>query len=301
MITPILLNTLQQSLEFLPLALGIYLSYEILILTDLTVGGTFVLGAAVFAKLFSSHLPQSLGIVLALTAGFIVGLLVCLMQRVARINSLIAGILAVFMLYSINFAVMGRINIGLFDTNHLALQSNNHFIVWGTLIVVSICAGGGLILLLRSRLGLLLRAFGSNPFLLEKLGHQSIYYLGLGLAVSNLLAALSGLLTAQANGYADINMGEGVALIGIGSVVMGCQLIKSLLTRRQYHFNVALDIGCCFVGVFLYFLILNILVKSGINLIYLKLALGMLLVFFLSTAHYSGRQGDQHGELAEIK
>ena len=117
----ILLNTLQQTLIFLPLALGVYLSYEILMVTDLTVEGTFVLGAAIFARLTTLGFNQPESIIAALLGGAIIGILVTIMQRVAKINSLIAGILAVFMLYSINFAVMNKPNISLLNS-HIFLQ-----------------------------------------------------------------------------------------------------------------------------------------------------------------------------------
>lgn len=300
MILHIVFSALQQSLIFLPLAFGIYLSYEILILTDLTVGGTFVLGASIFAKLFTLGLNQPLAIVIALIGGFIIGVAVCFMQRLAKINSLIAGILAVFMLYSVNFAVMGQPNIGLTDSQ-LWLQSGSTPVLWIALIVFSLILSVLIIYLLRSRLGLLLRAFGTNPQLLEKLGHKSIWFLAFGLGLSNLLAALAGVMTAQANGFADVQMGQGQALVAIGAVVIGCQLIKSLLVSKRYRFSAALDLACCFVGVYLYFLVLSSLLASGIDPIYLKLFLGLLLVFFLSTANYSGRYGERHGELAQVK
>ncbi|MEM9242713.1 MAG: ABC transporter permease [Pseudomonadota bacterium] len=296
----IILSALQQSLIFLPLALGIYISYEVLVLTDLTVGGTFVLGASIFARLFTTNYSQSLAIIFALLGGFVIGVAVCIMQRAAKINSLIAGILAVFMLYSINFMVMGRPTIGLTD-NRIFLQTAGGVPLWGFLLAFTLILMLLLMLLLRSRVGLILRALGSNPYLVSRLGFKSAVYLALGLGLSNLLAALSGVMTAQANGFSSVQMGEGMALVGIGAVVIGCQLVKSLLVSRKHHFSAALDLFCCFIGVYIYFLALNALLASGLNPIYLKLFLGLLLVFFLSTAHYSGRRGEQHGELAQIK
>src|SRR3990167_10097697 len=117
----ILLNTLQQTLIFLPLALGVYLSYDVLMITDLTVEGTFVLGAAIFARLITLGCNQVFSVFAAVMGGVLIGMGVTVMQRVAKINSLIAGILAVFMLYSVNFAVMNRPNISLLN-NHIFLQ-----------------------------------------------------------------------------------------------------------------------------------------------------------------------------------
>src|SRR3990167_10024863 len=116
-----LLNTLQQTLLFLPLAFGVYLSYDVLMITDLTVEGTFVLGAAIFARLITLGFNQITCVIAGLLGGALIGIGVAFMQRVARINSLIAGILATFMLYSINFGVMNRPNISLLNS-HIFLQ-----------------------------------------------------------------------------------------------------------------------------------------------------------------------------------
>src|SRR3990167_3082822 len=198
----ILSNTLQQTLIFLPLALGVYLSYEILMVTDLTVEGTFVLGAAIFARLTSLGFNQIESIIAGLLGGMIIGILVTVMQRVAKINSLIAGILAVFMLYSINFAVMNKPNISLLNS-HIFLQylqdyHSNYFTAFlfsfGLFLAIILC------LLLHSRTGLYLRAFGSSPHLLKKLGKNPALYLCVGLSISNMLAALCGIMTAQVDG-----------------------------------------------------------------------------------------------------
>src|SRR3989338_353031 len=190
----ILLNTLQQTLIFLPLALGVYLSYDVLMVTDLTVEGTFVLGAAIFARLVTLGCNQMISIFAGLLGGIIVGILVTVMQRLAKINSLIAGILAVFMLYSVNFGVMTRPNISL----------------------------------------------------LKRLGKKPAIYLCIGLSISNMLAALSGIMTAQLNGFADIQMGLGMALTAIGAVVIGKKLVSGLL--KSDRFSALIGIIGCFIG-----------------------------------------------------
>ncbi|MCP4476306.1 MAG: hypothetical protein GY821_17460 [Gammaproteobacteria bacterium] len=128
----LLLSALQQTLVFLPLVLGIYISYSILAVTDLTVDGTFVLGSAVFARLVTAGVDQWTSMVCAVLAGIVAGVIVTIMQRVARIDSLIASILAVFMLYSVNFDVMGQPNISLLQSNSIlaALQNNHPLGLW---------------------------------------------------------------------------------------------------------------------------------------------------------------------------
>ncbi len=288
----ILSNTLQQTLIFLPLALGVYLSYEILMVTDLTVEGTFVLGAAIFARLTSLGFNQTESIVAGLLGGMIIGILVTVMQRVAKINSLIAGILAVFMLYSVNFAVMNKPNISLLN-NHIFLQylqdyHSNYLTLF--LILFILFLGFCISLLLHSKIGLNLRAFGANPHLLKKLGKNPALYLCLGLSISNMLAALCGMMTAQVDGYADVSMGLGMALTAIGAVVIGKKLMTSIF--KSDRFIAVIGLFSCFVGGFIYFFILNGFLVMGLNPIYLKLFLGLVLVAFLSTAHYTKQRGE---------
>lgn len=286
-------DTLQQALLFLPLAFGVYLSYSILMITDLTVEGTFVLGAAVYARCISLDVNQFASVILALIAGATMGVLVTVMQRVARINSLIAGILATFMLYSVNFGIMQRPNISLLDSNIFLqyLQNDHPFTLLCFLAFSMMSLFILLTIFVRSKTGLHLRAFGSNPHLLKMLGKNPIIYLGLGLSISNMLSALCGVLTAQLNGYADIQMGFGVALTAIGAVVIGDK-IMSFFRSKHRRFNVMVGLSGCFVGTYLYFLIVNAVLHLGINPIYLKLLLGLLLLLFLSTAQYTRQRGE---------
>lgn len=288
----LLFNTLQQTLIFLPLALGVYLSYDILMVTDLTVEGTFVLGAAIFARLITLGCNQVVSVLGGLLGGAIIGILVTVMQRVAKINSLIAGILAVFMLYSINFAVMNKPNISLLN-NHIFLQhlqdyfpnTLTFFLIGLTLFLMAM-----LCLFLHSQWGLHLRAFGSNPHLLKKLGKKPALYLCIGLSISNTLAALCGIMSAQLDGYADISMGLGMALTAIGAVVIGKKLLSGFI--RSDRFSAIIGIAGCSAGAFVYFLIFNTFLVMGINPIYLKLLLGLILIVFLSTAHYTKQRGE---------
>lgn len=267
----ILLTALSQSMLFFPLALGIYISYVILRATDLTVDGSFVLGAAIFARLLTAGTPIGIAFLAAGAGGALAGMGVSLIQYKGRINSLLAGILALFMLYSINFDVMGRPNIGLFNDN---MTSNWVFV--GIFVAVLTVL---LSLLLMTRFGLVLRAFGDHQQLLRRLGHRIEYYRFVGFALSNALVAWCGAMTAQINGYADLGMGFGMALTGIGTVVIGRQLLKPFY--QQHRFHLPLEFGGCVIGVCLYFLAINEFLAWGVNPINLKLLLGIILIFFL--------------------
>ncbi len=279
----ILFNAMTQMLLFVPLCVGIYITYRIMQITDLTVEGTFVLGAAIFARLLELHYPQAVAFTGAVVGGAAIGVLVALMQRYGKLDPLITSILAVFMLYSVNFEVMARPNISLLSADtlvqHLQMQSPLKLIVF--LLLLSSILVYLLCLLMRSRMGLLLRVFGRNKYLLSVVSAKSLLLLVFGLLVSNALAACSGVLTAQVNGYADISMGLGVALTAIGSMVVGLTLVDKLrISMRAY--SCVVEITASIFGVFVYFLLLNLLLFYGLNPILMKLVVGMLLFLFLA-------------------
>ncbi len=291
----LLLDALQQTLIFIPITFGIYLTYRIVNITDLTVGGSYVIGAAIFARLITNGATQLEATMAALCGGLLAGLGVFALQRFAKINALIASILAVFMLFSVNFAIMAQPNISLLENqsllNHLQNTGALNFNL--ALAGITLLLGVGLFALLKSSFGLRLRAFGCNANLINRLGHNAPFYLAFGLMLSNMLAAMCGLMSAQIDGYADIHMGNGIALTAIGAVVIGCQLLKSLLVKNK-QFYLSLELIGCVLGAFIYFIVLHLFLQFNINPIYLKLCLGLLLAVFLGTAHYSRERGLQY-------
>lgn len=260
---------LEQSLLFFPFALGIYLSFCILRTTDMTTEGSFVLGAGVFARL-SSELNPVFCLGLAMCAGMLAGLGVSRIQAKDKINSLTAGIIGLFILYSVNFQVMGRPNISLLS---IAKIPDLYFLALIGFIVVAVA------LLMMSRVGLLLRAFGTNQALLGTLGKNVEGYRMLGLGLSNALAALCGALTAETHGYADLGMGFGMTLTGISAVMIGQRLTARFFSFSL--FNIAREISACFLGVMIYFVAINLLLSYGVDPIYLKCVLGVVLIFLL--------------------
>jgi putative ABC transport system permease protein len=278
----IFLAILEQSLTLTPLVFGMYLSYRILRITDLTVDGTYVLGAAIFAN--TIHLGLMVALLCSIFVGALVGGVVACMQRNNIVNDLIAGVLASFMLYSVNLQVLGRPNVSLLGEPTLLSVFNLE--IWSMPFgIVSLLIIISLFFLLTSRFGLHLRAFGHNQKLLGILGKKSENYRLFGLALSNALAAFSGALGAQINGFADINMGFGIALVGIGSVVIG----RSLVVKNQEIFSALRELGSCVLGIFLYFSCLSLLLHFGINPVNLKLVLGLVLFLALSKGRVRGR------------
>jgi putative ABC transport system permease protein len=191
------------------------------------------------------------------------------------------------MFFSINFNLMGKPNINLQHANTVStvLQTKLQLKFIYFLIAVAIALSLGLYRILTSNFGLKLRAFGINASLLARLNYNTTLLRILGLGMSNALAALAGAFTADLNGFADLNMGLGVALVAIGSVVIGGSLVakRAIVSNSNSGSNrLQLNLLGCFIGVFIYFFLLNLLLLSNINPINLKLFLGIALLVFLS-------------------
>lgn len=277
-------SIITQSLTFLPLAFGISISYHILRATDMTIDGSFVLGAAVFARLLTLGVSPGLATLIALGCGAMAGILTALIQRGGRVDPLLAGVLATFILSSINLVIMGKPNINLLS--QITLFSNafekSDLLGWLFVTFYSFVFCGIAFLIIKTRLGLTMRAFGDNPHLLKRLGKNIELYRMSGFALTNVLAAAAGCLTSQTIGYADIGMGFGMTLTGIGAIILGQQIIHR--TSKQNYLRVGMEFLACLLGVLLYFFSLNTLLRLDVNPIYLKMILGIVLIIFLRAA-----------------
>jgi putative ABC transport system permease protein len=280
----IIYAVLTQALTFLPLAIGISISYRLLRATDMTLDGSFVLGAAVFARLVTLGFSPVLAGLIALISGSLAGVMVSLIQKGGRVDPLLAGVLATFILTSGNLVIMGRPNISLLSQHTLLSSTFAHSDLQGWFLVAMYSLGFCLIsyVLIRSRFGLMLRALGDNPDLLKRLGNPIEYYRVAGFALTNTLAAAAGILTAQTSGYADISMGFGMTLTGIGAIILGQQILRAFI-RSPYLRGLA-EFSACLIGVLVYFFSINALLRLDIDTVYLKMCLGILLIVFLRTA-----------------
>jgi len=280
----LILAVLSQALLFLPLALGISISYHLLRATDMTLDGSFVLGAGVFAKLLTIGYSPFLALIVALLAGASAGIMVSLIQRDGRVEPLLAGVLATFILTSGNLVIMGRPNINLL-TQHTLLSSAfaaGDITGWSLVVVYCALFCVSSYLLLNTRFGLMLRALGDNPHFLQRLSSSVEKYRLAGFAFTNMLAASSGVLTAHLVGYADIGMGLGMTLTGIGAIILGQQVLK--IFHPSANLRMTGEFLACLAGVILYFFAMNGLLRLNIDPIYLKMILGLALIFFLRTA-----------------
>lgn len=270
-----------QVLPFLPLALGISTSYTLLRATDLSLDGSFVLGAVLFARFVTLGVHPIFACLIAFAGGALVGSFVSFVQKGGRVDPLLAGVLVVFILTSLNLVILGRPNVSLLSTKTLVSEAFKTGLLDGWLLTSLFCFI--LVFLsfiaMQTRFGLILRALGDNQALLQRMGYSIEFYRTAGFSFTNMLAAASGVITAQIVGYADIGMGLGVTLTGICAILLGQQFLK-LVTKSTYARNAG-EFLACLIGVCLYFAGVNILLRLDIDPIYLKMALGLVLIFFL--------------------
>ncbi|MBT7265068.1 MAG: ABC transporter permease [Waddliaceae bacterium] len=282
-----IIQIIMQSCIFFPLVSAVSLSFNILKIPDLTVEGSFVIGAAVFARLLTENYDPFVGMAAACMAGALAGTMTSFMHR-CNVAPLISGVLAIFILSSATLIVMGRPNISILgkDTiitifqGFMPLQEKASKTLF--FIIVAATTMTFLSVMMSSRIGLFLRAFGDNKQFLLRLGKDAEMYRIIGLVISNALAAMCGALTAQVNGYADSAMGLGVGLIGIGTVIIGNQLYGAAFGDEKKPHHVMLMF--CFAGVVIYFTAMNFFIKLQLNPIYLKMIMGVTLASFLMTA-----------------
>lgn len=234
----LLLSSISQGILWSILAIGVYLTFRILGLADLTVEGSFPLGAAVSVSLIVSGMSPILSLVIAMLAGALAGLVTGLLHTKLQIPALVSGIVTMTGLYSINLRVMRQANLSLIgnDTVIKIIQSYNisqNYAVILLGVLTGVIVIGALFLFFRTEIGLAILATGSNLSMSESNGIPVHNMQILGYMIGNGLIALSGGLLAQNNGYADVNMGIGAIVIGLASIIIGESIFKNVtLTMR---------------------------------------------------------------------
>jgi len=253
-----LLGALEIGLLFGLVALGVYLSFRVLQFPDLTVDGSFPLGAAVAATLIVHSVNPWLATLAAAAAGALAGLTTAWLHLRLGILHLLASILTMIALYSINLRIMGRPNIALLGepTVLSPLQDGSipSYVLTPLAFAVAVFALKWLLdRFLNAEVGLALRATGANPRMARAQGIRTERAILLGLALSNALVALAGALFAQSQGSADVTLGVGVIVVGLAAVIGG----EALLNPR----SVAWATTACIVGSLLY----RLLVALALN------------------------------------
>ena len=237
------LATLIQGLCFSAIALGIYISMKIFNIPDITTDGSYTLGGVITAKLLMAHQPIYIVLPSVIAAGAAAGALTGIIHTKLKINALLAGILVMYALYSINLSIMGRSNIPLTNVSTLFSlinfasdpNKNTFFVLIGFVAVIAVLIG----YLLKTDFGIAMRATGNSESMIRALGVNTDRMKIIGLALANALTALSGFLITQFQSFADINMGIGIVITGLGSVIIAEALVNiSAGAFRCYYFSV---------------------------------------------------------------
>lgn len=219
------LTILEQGLIFGIMALGVYITYKILEFPDLTVDGSFPLGAAVAASLLQSGVDPIIATITSFIAGALAGGVTGILHTKLKITNLLSSILVMIGLYSINLRVMGRANIPLFQEKTIF---SNHLMPIYLIAFLAILIKISLDLFLKTRLGFLIKATGDNAKLVTTLGIDISMTKIVALMISNGLVALSGSIMAQHQRFADVGMGTGVIVMGLASIILGETVLKNI-------------------------------------------------------------------------
>ncbi len=280
------LATLIQGLCYACIALGIYISMKIFNIPDITTDGSYTLGGVVTAIMLTHHLPSAIILPAVLLAGAISGAVTGIIHTKLKINALLAGILVMTALYSINLTLMGRSNIPLINTSSIYTLINiatnpSYNTFWILLVVVGLIT---LLIgyLLKTDFGIAMRATGNSETMIRSLGVNTDRMKIIGLALANALTAMSGYLITQFQGYADINMGIGVVIIGLGSVIIAETLINWFKIT-----SVWLSLLLVLSGAIIFQLVLAITINIGVDANLLKLVTAVFVLLIVSLPRLS--------------
>ena len=267
------------------MALGIYITFRLLDVADLTVDGSFTTGGAVTVMLILAGWPAWAALLAAMLAGLLAGFVTGMLHTKLGIPAILAGILTQFSLYSINLHIMGMaankaVSV---DKYHLLLSSRNipAAILTGTIIALALVSV--FYWYFGTEQGSAIRATGNNPAMSRALGINIDNMKVLGLSISNGIVALSGGLLAQYQGFADINMGRGAIVIGLAAVIIG-EVIFGKLFR-----NFALKLLAVSLGAIIYYLVIQVVLWLGLNANDLKLLTALVVSVFLAVPFWRGK------------
>lgn len=287
-------GALSQGLIWGIMAIGLYITYHILQLSDLTVDGSFCTGGAVCVMLLAGGHNLYLALLCAVLAGMAAGLVTGFFHTKCGIPAILAGILTQLGLWSVNLAIMGMkanqaLNVGKIDLlvsmRYLQeVQKGNLPFYRHPLVVVGLLTAviiGILYWFFGTELGSSLRATGANPHMARAQGINTDRNKVIGLALSNGLVALSGALMAQYQGFAEINMGRGAIVIGLAAIVIGQSIFKKLFR------NFGLKLLSVSIGAMVYYVVIQAVVSLlKINTNYMKLLSALIVALFLAIPYW---------------
>ena len=272
------------------MAVGVYITYKLLDIADLTVDGSIATGGAVAAVLIIGGCNVWVAMIAAFLVGMLAGLATGLFHTFMGIPAILAGILTQLSLYSINLRILGgKANMAVSVNNYplivsarnaRAMSLSNPFIILAALSVAVIAL---LYWFFGTELGCGIRATGSNPAMSRAQGINTSFNVVLGLSVSNGLVALSGALLSQYQGFADVSMGRGAIVIGLAAVIIG-----EALFSRIFH-NFALKLVSVSLGAIIYYIVIQLVLTLGFDANLLKLLSASVVAVFLAVPYWKSK------------
>lgn len=285
-------STVAQGLLWAVMALGVYVTFRVLDLADLTCEGSFPLGAATAATLMATGHSVSTAILAAAVAGMLAGAVTGFLTTKMKIPALLAGILTMIALYSVNLRIMGKANLSLlgvdtvFTFTQKAMGLNNAQTTFAVGLTATLVIGIGMYWFFGTEIGAAIRATGFNQQMIRAQGVNTDMTIILGLIISNALIAISGALVGQNNGFADVGMGVGTIVIGLASVIIG----EVLFGTRSFK-NCMISVV---LGSVVYRIVIAVVLQMGMPPNDLKLFTSVLVALALSMplikAKFKGRK-----------
>ncbi len=263
------------------MAIGVYISYKILDIADLTVDGSICTGACVCALLISLGCPVWLSVLLAFAAGAVTGVVTGLLHTALGIPSILAGILTQLILYSVNLSLLGGKSLMAVDhrASPLLLHMSDNIGAIITLVLMIAAVIIGLWLFFYTEIGLTLKSTGDNPDMSRAQGVNVKLNKVIGLAIANGIVALAGALLAQYKGSANINDGRGAIVIGLAAIFIG--LSVSLKIKPNFVVSLIGVVG----GGIVYYVIYNFVILLGLKTDYLKMLSAIIVILFLAVPY----------------
>lgn len=285
-----------QGLAWGIMALGVYITYRILDISDLTVDGSLATGGAVCAVAISLGVNPWLAVLLAVLSGMLAGLVTGLLHTFCGIPAILSGILTQLALYSVNLRIMAigsnastMATVALSVDNHELLLSSRHVRQMSLenpliLLIVAVAAVIGILYwFFGTELGCSMRATGANQNMARAQGINTDFGKVLALVVANGLVALSGALLAQYQGSATVDMGRGAIVIGLAAVIIGEVLFSKVFQ------NFALKLLAGVFGAIIYYVVITLVLRLGMESTDLKLLTALVVAVFLTVPHWKGR------------